>query len=235
MISKNAINYLCNREGGQGLSPEDTADPDDRDLLVKDVLKDKCPPLREDNIMATNLKESDSIPKFHRVWIMEDAVEKVAGKLTGRAGLTGLDSFMMKELLLKHGQASAHLRSAVSNLESWLANENVLWAAYCGLMLCGEVAFDRMPGVCPLGIGEILCRLLAKCILEVTGQQEKSACGTNNLCAGLKLGCKGAIHGMSTKWDELSQMEDVGTLFIDGFNEFDKKSHINMLWQIHHR
>ena len=92
-----------------------------------------------------------------------------------------------------------------------------------------------MPGVCPLGIGEILRRLLAKCVLEGTGQQATSACGTDNLCAGQKLGCKGAIHGMSAEWDELSQGEDVGALFVDGFNRFNEKSRINILWQICHR
>ena len=121
--------------------------------------------------MAANLEEFDSVPELHRVWITEDTVEKVAGKLHGSAGLTGLDSFMMKEFLLKHGQASRNLRSAVANLASWLANENVPWAAYRGLMMCREVALDKMPGVRPLGIGDILQRLIAKCVLEAAGLQ----------------------------------------------------------------
>lgn len=97
---KNAINYLCNREGGRVLSPKDPADPEVPDRLVKDVLKEKHPPLRKDNIMAANLEEFDSVPDLHGVWITEDTVEVVAGKLHGSAGLTDFDSFMMKEFLL---------------------------------------------------------------------------------------------------------------------------------------
>ena len=121
------------------------------------------------------------------------------------------------------------MRSAVANLASWLANENVPWAAYHGLTMCRQVALDKIPGVRPLGIGEILRRLLAKCVLEVTGQQATAACGTDNLCAELKLGCEGAIHGMSAEWEELSKGEDVGGLFVDGSNGFNEKSCINML------
>ena len=122
---KNAINYLCDRKGGRVLSPKNPADPDDPDLLVKNVLRDKHPLLREHDIMAANLEEFDSIPELHCVWITEDTVEIVLGKLTGSAGLTDLDSYMMKELLLKHGQASANLRSAVAKLASWLAKKNI--------------------------------------------------------------------------------------------------------------
>ena len=101
-------------------------------------------------------------------------------------------------------------------------------------MLCRDVTLGKIPGVCSLGIGKILRRLLAKFVLEVAGQQATSTCGTDSLCAGLKLDCKGAIHGMFAELDELSQGEDVGDLFVDGFNGLNKKSCINMLWKICH-
>ena len=92
---KNAIKYLCDREGGWVLSPEDPADPEVPDRLVKDVLKEKHPPLRENDIMAANLVEFDSVPDLHRVWITEDTVEKVTGKLHGSAEFCKLANILM--------------------------------------------------------------------------------------------------------------------------------------------
>ena len=74
-------------------------------------------------------------------------------------------------------------------------------------MMCREVALDKMPGVRPVGIGDILRRLIAKCVLRVTVDQAAGACGTNNLCSGLKLGCEGGVHSMSALWDDLSKNE----------------------------
>jgi hypothetical protein len=43
-----------------------------------------------------------------------------------------------------------------------------------------------MPGVRPVGIGETLERLGAKCVLLVCGDEAKEACGVDQLCAGLE-------------------------------------------------
>ena len=132
----------------------------------------------------------------------------MAKKLSGSGGLVNFDSIAMKRLLLNHGGHSTRLRNSIAKFASWLSNENVDWAAYRGLMMCREVALDKMPGVCPLGIGDILRRLTAKCVLEAAGPQATDACGADQLCAGLKLGCEGGIHGMSALWDELSAGEN---------------------------
>ena len=46
-----------------------------------------------------------------------------------------------------------------------------------------------------VGIGEIFRRLIAKCILAM------EACGNLNLCAGLPAGIEGAVHAMTTAWE----------------------------------
>ena len=53
------------------------------------------------------------------------------------------------------------------------------------------VALDRCPGVRPIGIGETLYRAINKIIMRAEGDQEKTACGILQLCAGLEAGIEG--------------------------------------------
>ena len=94
--------------------------------------------------------------------ITEDVVQEVASKLSGSAGLGGVDSIQLKHLLLKHGKASSKLQKAVANFTGSMANESSPWAAIRALMSGRLVALDKCPGVRPLGIGESWRRLTAK-------------------------------------------------------------------------
>lgn len=158
----------------------------------------------------------------------------MAKKLSGSGGLVNFDSIAMKRLLLNHGGHSARLKNSIAKFASWLSNENDNWDAYRGLMICREVALDKMPGVRLLGIGDIFRRLIAKCILEAAGPQTTDACGADQLCAGLKLEYEGGIHGIYALWDGLSAGENCAFLIIDAENEFNAFSRIRMLWTIRH-
>ena len=61
-------------------------------------------------------------------------------------------------------------------------------------MACCLVALDKIPGVCPMGIGETLCRALAKLVIRSAGDQAKTACGNLQLCAGLDSVIEGETH-----------------------------------------
>ena len=54
----------------------------------------------------------------------------------------------------------------------------------------------QMPGVIPVGIGKVLWSVLAKLILHSGRAQAKEACGSVNLCSGLKTSIEGGIHAM---------------------------------------
>ena len=63
-------------------------------------------------------------------------------------------------------------------------------------MACRLVALDKWPGVRPVGIGETLCRSLAKLFIRVVGGQAKTAFGNLQLFAGLESGIEGATHSV---------------------------------------
>ena len=68
-------------------------------------------------------------------------------------------------------------------------------------MGCRLAALDKCPGVRPLGIGEVVRRLIAKCVLRVCGEDAKAECGSTQLCAGLEAGIEGAIHAVQRAAD----------------------------------
>ena len=45
-----------------------------------------------------------------------------------------------------------------------------------------------------MGIGETLCRALAKLVMRAAGDQAKTAFGNLQMCAGLEAGIEGATH-----------------------------------------
>ena len=82
----------------------------------------------------------------------------------------------------------------------WLANGSPPWAAYCAFMSGRLIALDIQPGVRPVGIGETWQRIFEKIVVKVTGTKTTMACQDDQLCAGLKTGINGAIHGVQALW-----------------------------------
>ena len=46
------------------------------------------------------------------------------------------------------------------------------------------IALDKQPGIRLVGVGETWQRLMAKCLLQVTGQEAKVICGIDQLAEG---------------------------------------------------
>ena len=67
--------------------------------------------------------------------------------------------------LLDHGFWSGELRLIVADFTKWLSNGRPPWAAYRAMMSGWLIE----PGVRPVGVGETWRRLIAKCLLQVTG------------------------------------------------------------------
>ena len=66
-------------------------------------------------------------------------------------------------------------------------------------MVCRLVAMDKRLGVCPVEIGEMLHRTLAKLVMRVAGDQANTACGNLPLCAGLEACIEGVNHAVGER------------------------------------
>ena len=63
------------------------------------------------------------------------------------------------------------------------------------------IPLDKNPGVRPIGIGEVIRRIVGKSILYVIGRDIQEAAGSLQLCAGQDCGIEAAIHAMQQVYD----------------------------------
>ena len=75
---------------------------------------------------------------------------------------------------------------------------------------------------------------MAKCVLEVSGHEAKTACGKTQLCAGLEAGIDGAVHAMRRLWDLNEDDDEWGFLLVDARNAFNELNRIASLWTVRH-
>ena len=132
--------------------------------------------------------------------ITDVTVAEVAGRLSGGAGTGRTDSILLQHWLLRFGSASGELRLIVGDFTEWMGNRQPPWAAYMALMSGRLIVLDKQPGIRPFGVRETWQRLVAKCLLWVTGPEEKAACGKIQLAGVVEAGIEVAIHAMRVLW-----------------------------------
>ena len=72
------------------------------------------------------------------------------------------------------------------------------------------IALDKQPGVYLVGVGETWWRLFSKIALKVTGPEATMVCQDDQLCAGLKAGIDGAVHGVQSLSDKNASTKEWG-------------------------
>ena len=194
---RSAVRGATDRGGGGVLFPDDVDTKTGRPVM--EVLEGKHPHLRVPDLSdpeCSAFEEYPELPEAIPMDFSEDDVTWVASKLSGSAGAAGPEAVEFRNWLLRFGAGSEALRVEMAEWANWLANTSPPWAAYRAIMACRLVALDKCPGVRPVGIGEIVRRLLAKMVVRVGGDQAKQACGSIQLCAGLEAGIEGAVHAV---------------------------------------
>eukprot|EP00957_Ditylum_brightwellii_P090261 6874052-Ditylum_brightwellii.AAC.1 len=128
------------------------------------------------------------------------------------AGPGGVEAVSCQDWLLGFEVTSLKLREDVAKLTRWLANTQPVWASYYALVAGHLIVLDKCPDVCPMGMGEVLLRMMRKCIISVCREDATEACSIMQFCLGLKVRIKGAIHTMNHLWAEHRE-EDIGVFF----------------------
>ena len=72
-------------------------------------------------------------------------------------------------LLRYGGDSSVMLHDSVAALTCHIANNMVNWLKICALMASRLIAVDKTTGVRPIGIGEVLHKILGKVVVSVMG------------------------------------------------------------------
>ena len=204
-------------------------------MSVFDVLRSKHPEPR--------ILKGCAIPSFDTIPCLEDSemtsarIQSVAHQLQGSAGPGGCDSSHWHDILLCYGASSAQLRDSIAALCRRICNSIVPWDDIRALVASHLIALNKCPGVCPIGIGETLRRIIGKAVCLATHIDAALVCGSDQLCASVKVGIEGAIHAMNDLFStHQDQSSGWGVLLIDAANAFNSLNctatllHIRLLW-----
>ena len=94
------------------------------------------------------------------------------------------------------------------------------------------IVLDKQPGVRPVDVGETWRHIFTKIVIKFTEPEATMECQDDQLCAELKTGIDGIIHGVQALWDENSYTEEWGFLLIDAKNAFNNINRVGMLWAV---
>ena len=144
----------------------------------------------------------DRPPELVPVDITDDVVTAVAGRLSGGSGPGGTDSVSLQHWLLRFRAAIGGIQFIVGYFIECLSNGRPQWVAYCAMTSGRLITLEKHPGIIKFIVGETWRWLMVKCLLRVTGQEAKAACGTDQLDQGVEAGIEGSIHVMIILWQD---------------------------------
>ena len=86
------------------------------------------------------------------------------------------------------------------------------------LVACRLIPLNKCPGVRPIGVGEVLRRIIGKAVMRIVRPDVVRAAGSLQVCAGLEGVCAAAVHAMH----EIVRNEATeGILLVDAANTFN--------------
>ena len=72
---------------------------------------------------------------------------------------------------------------------------------------CRLIPLDKQPGVRPIGIGEVVRRIIGKAVMKLVNYDLQEAVGSLQLCAGQDAGCEAAVNAMSKIFETKAQKQ----------------------------
>ena len=137
--------------------------------------------------------------------INADLVGECAIRTNDSHGSSGLDADFWSKILCSStfGNASDDLCNAIALLAQVLCFEELVDPKSIErLVACRLILLDKSPGVRPIGVGEVLRRIIGKVILTVLKSNILNVNDYQQLCAGLEPGCEVAVHAVVDLFDE---------------------------------
>ena len=145
------------------------------------------------------LPPSTPKPDFHPV--IFDALDSVsircaALRTKGAAGPSGIDAFCWRRLCTLFQSALDDLCSSLALVARRLCTDVVDPDGVSALVACCLIALNKCPGVRPIGVGEVVRRIIGKAMLTTLKMEILEAADPLQLCAGQDAGSEAAVHAM---------------------------------------
>ena len=158
---------------------DDKADLGPHARSVRDILKLKHPPAQPLHVDCL-LPNWDNPPESHPV--VFDALDgrvihSVALRTTGAAGPSGLDARCWRRLCTAFHSASSELCIAIALFARCICSSFVSPDILAPFLACRLIALDKQPGVRPIGVCEVVGRLVSKAVLSIIKEDILIAAG----------------------------------------------------------
>ena len=171
-----------------------------------DLLKEKHPvgASKYGHLLLHDLEESYEEYAYEE--INGALIYKIAREIKVAASLSNLDANGLRRILtsLLSGNNSQDLCNAVALMAKKLCSKR-----YCGsdgslgaLLACKHAPLDKNPGVRPIGIGEVIRRIVGRAVVRTFRKNILESAGDLQLCTGQRARCGAAVHPLSSIFSE---------------------------------
>ena len=204
---KSALRMTSTQDKGMPMNVSDSIGDNE---TVFDALCQKHP---EKKPLTPSAITNDSATNFHPVIFEEitgDFIRNIVLHTQGSAGPSGLDAKEWKHLCTSFQSASDSLCDAIAKLSVRLCSSIINPDGISALTASRLIALNKSPGVRPIGVGEVLRRVICKAALRITREDVRKAVGPLQPGVGYDGGCEAAVHAMS-----IMSSESEATLLVD--------------------
>ncbi|KAG1714378.1 Protein lifeguard 1 [Nymphon striatum] len=153
--------------------------------------------------------------------ITPDLVQRLTIKSKGSGGPSLFNANDWRRMIgtKLFGDEGTDLCRTIANLAKILCTEKISDPnSISPLMACRLIPLDKNPGLRPIGIGEVLRRIIGKCVTFILKKDLQTTAGGLQLCVGQEGGAEAAIHGMR---DIFQDDETEGLIQVDADNAFN--------------
>lgn len=189
---------------------------------VLEVLKEKHPNRTHFQESSLVPPETDECPSLSHPILFEEIdghkIRKIVMKMHGAGGPSAIDANIWRRFCTGFHKDSEQLCQAIATISKLLATVDIDPNSIKSLTACRLVPLNKNPGVRPIGICEVLRRIISKAILSVTRQHIQNTVGTYQLCAGIESGCEAAVHAINELYNNENSQ---GILIVDANNAFN--------------
>ena len=165
--------------------------------------------------------------------IDEDQVLKAAQRTKGAGGPSQFDAEQYRHMLVssKFKLENKCLREQIALLARKIASEYVDPRSLEAFVACRLIPLDKAPGIRPIGIGEILRRIVGKVIMWTLKDDIQSAAGPLQAGSGLEGAAEAAIHTMRGVF---ADPEVEAAILVDATNAFNCLNRKVALYNMRH-
>ena len=144
-------------------------------LALNDTTKQEMQKHPKPEPVQTEALLSGEMPQdVHHIFyaaIDGDLIKRCALRTRGGAGVSQQEDLLWHKMTTAFQATSTGLCNSVAALARRLASEYVDPKGLEALLANRGIAIDKCPGLRPVGVGEILRRLVGKAIMQVTGEK----------------------------------------------------------------